>query len=294
MRSLTMRASVSVGAARRERHDHGDRTRWIRLRLHVRNAEHYRERHCDPQLHVSLPSSRFFVDVAIRWHVFVDVAIRWHAADCRERSVAPSHRCERGLPCWNTRTAHGYGSERRRAVCGEFAPYHWPSRAIRSRPAFWLSVRQSAVAETYPSSAGNLKVETVAQRARSSLGARLPARRPHAGHRAAGAACASSARTASCRRRVAGVPKVVASRPGRPARRRARPRLRAEPDDLFLLRRAGERRRPHRAGARAGSSTTANAAARRREGDLPPGRPAVERQSFRLPHRAGAATATCS
>ena len=60
----------------------------------------------------------------------------------------------------------------------------------------------------------------------------------------------------------------------------------AQPDDLFLLRRAGLRRRPHRDGARA-AQRRRGAEARRREGDLPPGRPAVERQSLRLPHRAG-------
>ena len=75
-------------------------------------------------------------------------------------------------------------------------------------------------------------------------------------------------------------------RPGRPARRRARPRLRRQPDDLFLLRRARLRRRAHRDGARA-LHRRRGAAARRREGDLPPGRPAVERQSLWLPHRAG-------
>ena len=91
---------------------------------------------------------------------------------------------------------------------------------------------------------------------------------------------------------VAGVPQVLRVRPGRPARRRARPRLRAEPDHLFLLRRAGRRRRPHRDGARA-PHRRRGAAARRREGDLPPGRPALERQPLWLPHRAEGATAIC-
>ena len=42
----------------------------------------------------------------------------------------------------------------------------------------------------------------------------------------------------------------VGVRPGRTARRRHRQGLRAEQDDLFLLRRAQRQRRPHRGGAR--------------------------------------------
>ena len=86
---------------------------------------------------------------------------------------------------------------------------------------------------------------------------------------------------AAARRRAEG----VRIGPGRPARRRARPRLRAEPDHLFLLRRTGQRRRPHGARART-PGRRRHAAARRRQGDLPAGRPAFERPAFRLPHRA--------
>ena len=79
----------------------------------------------------------------------------------------------------------------------------------------------------------------------------------------------------------------VRERPGRPARRDPRPRLRQERHDLFLLRDAGERRRPDRARPRA-AGRRQSAAARWRQGDLPAGGTAVERQPLRLPHRAGA------
>ena len=55
----------------------------------------------------------------------------------------------------------------------------------------------------------------------------------------------------------------------------------------FCYRRAGLGRRPHRDGARPLHRRRRAARARRREGDLPPGRPALERQSLWLPHRAG-------
>ena len=129
-------------------------------------------------------------------------------------------------------------------------------------------------------------------RARSSLGDRVPAGRPAAGHRAAGPHAHRRDRrqaVAGARRRAEG----VRIGPGRPARHRARPRLRAEPHHLFLLRRTGQRRRPHDAGART-PGRRRHAAARRRQGDLPAGRPAFEQPAFRLPHRAEPTTATCS
>ena len=123
----------------------------------------------------------------------------------------------------------------------------------------------------------------------ASLGARVPARRPHAGHRAA----RPHAHRHAGRQAVAaaaGRAEGFGIRTRRPARRRARPQLRAEPDDLFLLRRAGRGRRTHRAGAR----PLARRQARRRQSDFPAGGPAVERPAFRLPHRAERRTTTCS
>ena len=107
-----------------------------------------------------------------------------------------------------------------------------------------------AVGADLPSSAGNLNVETVARGLDQSVGARLPARRQDARHRASRPAAHRHARRqalAAGRRRAAG----ARLRSGRTARRRARPRLRVQQDDLFLLRRAGLGRRPHRDGARA-------------------------------------------
>ena len=115
-------------------------------------------------------------------------------------------------------------------------------------------------------------------RARQSLGARLPARRPHAGHRARRAAAHRHARrqiVAAGRRRAAG----VRARPGRTARRHPRPQLRAEPHDLFLLRRSVRGRRPHVARARE-TRRRRGAEARRPQHHLPPGGPAFERQPF--------------
>ena len=155
--------------------------------------------------------------------------------------------------------------------CKSLSPSRWPCSPCRP----------IGHAQTFKSSAGDLKVETVAEGlshpwALAFLpdGRMLVTERPgrmrivDAGRQAVGAAA----------RRAEG--RCV--RPGRPARRRARPRFRAEQDDLFLLRRARERRRAHRDGAR----DAWRRQARRRQGDLPPGRPAVERQPFRLPHRA--------
>ena len=123
------------------------------------------------------------------------------------------------------------------------------------------------------------------ERADQSLGPRVPARRADARHRAAGTAAHRRARRQAVSR---GRGRAAGARvgPGRIARRRARPPVRRQQDDLFLLRRAGLRRRAHRDGARQ-AERRRSAEARRRQGDLPPGRAAVERQPLRLPHRAG-------
>ena len=112
-----------------------------------------------------------------------------------------------------------------------------------------------ANAQVYPSSAGNIAVRTFAKGldhpwALAFLpdGRMLVTERP------------GRMRIVGTRRQAfAGAGGRAASlrvRPGRPARRHARPRLRRQPHDLFLLRRAGKRRRPHRAGARAAHATT--------------------------------------
>ncbi len=148
------------------------------------------------------------------------------------------------------------------------------------------SASQPAAAQTFPSSAGNLNVETIASGLTNPWGlAFLPDGRD-ARHRAAGTAAHRDARRQAV---AAGRGRAAGARigPGRIARRRARPRLRLQQDDLFLLRRARLRRRTHRDGARQ-AHRRRSAEARRRQGDLPPGGSALERQPLRLPHRAGA------
>ena len=124
----------------------------------------------------------------------------------------------------------------------------------------------------------------------ASVGAGLPAGRPHAGHRAARPHADRRRRTASCRRRCRRAEGL--RRPARAActtscstatSRRTRRSISASPSPRAAARaprwrvRAARRRQ-----------------ARRRQGDLPSGRAAVERQSFRLPHRADARTTICS
>ena len=143
-----------------------------------------------------------------------------------------------------------------------------------------------AIAQTFPSSAGNIEVQTVARGLDHPWSlAFLPDGRMLVTERPGRLRIVS--KDGKLSPPVAGRAEGRRIRPGRPARCRARPQLRAEPDDLFLLRRPGERRQPHRAGACA-PDRRRHAPARRREGDLPPGRPAVARHAFRLPHRADA------
>ena len=81
-------------------------------------------------------------------------------------------------------------------------------------------------------------------RAGAPVGARVPAGRPDARHRAAGRL--RIVRPTAILRAARGVPEVYAQRPGRAARRRARPEVRGEPAGLPLLLRAGRRGRPGR------------------------------------------------
>ena len=107
------------------------------------------------------------------------------------------------------------------------------------------------------------------QRPRQSVGAGVPARRHDAGDRASGPhAHRHERRTglAAAQGRARG----VGVGPGRPARRRHRQILCAEQDHLFLLCRAGRRRRTHRGRARqtrttarAGSTTSRSSSASR-------------------------------
>ena len=122
-------------------------------------------------------------------------------------------------------------------------------------------------------------------RARPSLGGRLPARRPHAGHRAPGPHAHRRA-DGKLSPALAGVPKVFAAGQG-------------GLHDVVLDRAFAQNHtiyfcyaEPVGGGARTAVARATgrrrHAAARRRQGDLPAGGPALERQSFRLPHRAGA------
>ena len=92
----------------------------------------------------------------------------------------------------------------------------------------------SAAPQTFPSSAGELTVETVAgglvhpwSLAFLPDGRMLVTERPG---RMRIVSRDGNLSAAACRRA-----RSVGARPGRPARRRARPRFRAKPDDLFLL-----------------------------------------------------------
>ena len=83
-------------------------------------------------------------------------------------------------------------------------------------------------------SGGDLRVETVADGARDPVGDRVPARRPRAGHRAAGPGPPARRRRPAARDPVAEVDVSDAGR-GRPARARARPGLRRQPPRLPVL-----------------------------------------------------------
>ncbi len=107
-----------------------------------------------------------------------------------------------------------------------------------------------AAAQTFRSSAGNLNVETVARGLRHPWGlAFLPDGRMLVTERPGQMRIA--ARDGKLSPPLAGVPRVFASGQGGLARCRARSRLCPQQHHLFLLRRAGERRRAHVDGARA-------------------------------------------
>ena len=124
-------------------------------------------------------------------------------------------------------------------------------RLILVLAALLLPMRAALAApQTFPSSAGDLKVETVAgglvhpwSLAFLPDGRMLVTERP--------GRMRIVTRDGKLSPPVAGVPRVFAVSQGRPARRHARPRFRAQSDHLFLLCRAVRRRRPHRVGARA-------------------------------------------
>ena len=102
-------------------------------------------------------------------------------------------------------------------------------------------------------------------------------------------------RIVTARRQVSpplkGVPEVWARGQGGLHDVVARPRFRAEQDDLFLLRRTHRRRRPHRGGA--GQTQRRQRPARRHQNHLPPGRAAVSGNHYGC-RIVQAPTATCS
>ena len=136
-------------------------------------------------------------------------------------------------------------------------------------------------AQTFKSSAGDLKVETVAGGLSHPWAlAFLPDGRMLVTERPGRMRIATP--TASCRRRCK-------------ACRRSLPPARAACSTSCSTATSRSNKtiyfcfaEPERSGARTAMAraTLARRQARRRQGDLPPGRPAVERQSFRLPHRA--------
>ena len=120
----------------------------------------------------------------------------------------------------------------------------------------------------------------------ASLGPGVPARRTAAGDGAARDACASSARTAGCRRRCR------ACRRSTPAARAACSTSCSDPTSppralVYLLLRRAARRQPqrHQPWRAAGSSAKATAAARRRAGHLPAGALLCLERPLRLAHR---------
>ena len=138
--------------------------------------------------------------------------------------------------------------------------------------------------QTFKSSAGDLKVETVAGGLRHPWAlAFLPDGRMLVTER--------PGRHADRRRRDGKLSPPLARRaeglrlrPGRPARRRARPRASRRTSTIYFC-----FAEPVSGGARtamARATLADDGTARRRQGDLPSGRTAVERQPFRLPHRA--------
>ena len=144
-----------------------------------------------------------------------------------------------------------------------------PVRTPSPPTAGWLLVAALAVAalpapaaaQTYPSSAGNLVLQTVARGLDHPWAlAFLPDGRMLVTERPGRLRIVS--RDGKLSPPVAGLPKVYASGQGGLLDVMPRPRLRAEPDDLFLLRRSGERRRAHRARQRAAGRRGGRAAPR--------------------------------
>ena len=275
-----MRASVSVGSAGGKRHDDGDRTRRIGLR-HARSRDAARPRrrapYSDSQLHAfsSVPCSAFCENDDTR-------------RDRRERSALLSHRCERPALAGTSATTHrcrvaGAGNARMRDIRMRSTAIACAAGGSGARRI----VRACAARRSLHPSAGNIAVETVASGLDHPWAlAFLPDGRMLVTERPGRMRIVAERRQAlaAARRRAEG----LRVGPGRPARRRARPRLRAEPARSISATPSRSSGGARTALARARLVDEAHAAARRRRGDLPPGRAAVERQSFRLPHRADA------
>ena len=138
-----------------------------------------------------------------------------------------------------------------------------------------------------PAKPSKIKVETFAQGLDASLGHAVPARRPAAGHRAAGA----HAHRRQGRQAVAspsqGVPEVVAGGQGGLLDVLLAPDFATSRHHLSLLRRAARRRQERHQRRRAPSSSCEGdgGAARGREGHLPPGAGRRQRPPLRLAPR---------
>ena len=93
---------------------------------------------------------------------------------------------------------------------------------------------------------------------------------------------------------LAGVPAVARRRPGRPARRGDRPRLRHRPAWVYLELRRSRRRRRQRHRGRARPARRAATRCRRAHGDLPPAAQGRRQRPLRLAARVRAPTRRCS
>ena len=143
-----------------------------------------------------------------------------------------------------------------------------------------------AAEPTFPSSAGNLTVETIASGLAHPWSlAFLPDGRMLVTERPGRMRIVT--RNGQLSQPLGGVPAVFAQSPGRPDGCRAGARLRAQPHHLCLLCRARRWRRAHRCLARA-ADRWRNTAARFADDNIPAERPGLARPQYRLPHGAGA------
>ena len=145
-----------------------------------------------------------------------------------------------------------------------------------------LALPSAAHAQTFKSSAGDLKVETVVGGLSHPWAlAFLPDGRMLVTERPGRMRIATPDGKLSAP--LQGVPKVVASGQGGLLDVVLDRGFAQNKTIYFCFAEPARRRRAHRDGAR---DARRRQQARRRQGDLPPGRPAVERQPLRLPHRA--------